>query len=163
MVEYLPIPVFPEVYNVYLIVGLTLAVLAGIALYLFKFSKTTHKKFFRVIKKISDLSKSQEKILREIDSIKNKINSMRTTTSSDSLFRFILLKYLATEKEFSPKDKLLFINMLSGEKPSPELVKLLMEKSKKMKISKEEAERIYSDFEASVKELLKNKIKERLK
>jgi|GEM_PF-4716398 len=163
MVEYLPIPVFPEVYNVYLIVGLTLAVLAGIALYLFKFSKTTHEKFFIIGKKISDLSKSQEKILRDIDSIKNKINSMRTTTSSDSLFRFILLKYLATEKEFSPKDKLLFINMLSGEKPSPELVKLLMEKSKKRKISKEEAERIYSDFEASVKELLKNKIKDRLK
>jgi hypothetical protein len=43
--------------------------------------------------------------------------------------------------------------MLGGGKPSPELVKLLMEKAEKRKISKEEAEKIYSDVEASIKEL----------
>jgi hypothetical protein len=36
-------------------------------------------------------------------------------------------------------------------------------KAKKTKISKEEVEKIYSDVEASIKELLKNKIKKRLK
>jgi hypothetical protein len=161
-VEYLPIPIYPEIYGIYLIVGIALATVAGIVLYLLKFSKQTHLRFSKILKRISNLEDGQKKLSDDIKSIRDKI--VPTKAPSD-LFRFILLRYLASEREMSPADKLLFALAMGGATPTREMTELLtsvLSKEETKKISDDKVEEIISSLTDKTKESIKRKIREKL-
>lgn len=170
MVEYFPIPVFPEIYAVYLVLGTLTAIMVGMIGYHLWF----HREFYgKVIKRVDFLGRVYEKIMERVNFLQKDFESVkaefRRRGGRDNLFNFILLKYLASEPSFSSKDKLLFASMISGARPSKEIADILVKKSgegRERELSDEQVakltEELKNEMRVKIKERIKQKVKKRL-
>jgi hypothetical protein len=160
--EFLPILVYPELHNLYLLIAIAIGGLIAVVILFHKFHSTFSRKINNIIWELHSLGAKQMSIVKRMGLIARqtkliqadiqRVKEIGKVIPDDALFRFILLRYLASEIGISMEDKLLLAAMFLGT--DTKLAKLLEKRIKEKKISDEEIKKAVGKMmEAVIKKI----------